>query len=102
METEYQALMQNGTWTLVDRPKDKNVITSKWVYQKKGERYKARLVARGCSQQWGINYTETYAPLTRLSSLRLLCAISAQKNLEMFHLDEEVLMEQPEGFNVDS
>ena len=73
------------------------------------DRYKARLVAQGFSQQQGRNYDETFSPVIRYESRRTLVAISVQKGLKMHqlhitaaflnrHLDEEVFMRQPEGF----
>ena len=68
-----QALTANGTFTIVDMPPDRDLITSKWVFKIKYfasgtlDRYKARLVARGFSQKYGIDYEETFAPTLNLS-----------------------------------
>lgn len=106
----------NGTWTLTNLPEGKKAIKSKWVFKIKrnqmGEisRYKARLVVKGCSQKPGIDYTETFAPVVRYSSLRFLFALAVKYRLNCYQLDaitafiqgevtEELYMEQPEGFN---
>ena len=115
INAELDSLEQNETWTLVPRPKDKNVITNRWVLKKKlksngqVDKYKARLVARGCSQQKGIDYAETFAPVVKYSSVRALLSVAAAKDLEIFQFDvktaflqgelqEEIYMEQPSDF----
>ena len=115
MQTEMEALMRNGTWTLVPRPKNRNVISSKWVLTKKKDahgvvtRYKARVVARGFSQIPGVDFNETFAPTLKMVPLRVMLAFSAGFNLELHHLDietaflhgdlnEEIFMEQPRFF----
>lgn len=114
MEAEYNSLVKQKTWKLVDKPQ-KRVIPCKWVYKLKTDahgniiKYKARLVAKGFNQVEGIDYTETFAPVVRQSSLRTLFALTAEMNLKMKHLDvdtaflygeldEEVYLEQPQGF----
>lgn len=83
VEEEMSALNKNHTWDAVTRPKDKNIVGSKWVFKIKHkadgsvDRYKARLVAKGFSQQPGTDYDETYAPVARYDSLRLLLALAA-------------------------
>ena len=78
MQEELNQFTRNDVWDLVLKPKGFNIIGTKWVFQNKlseqGEvvRNKARLVAQGYSQQEGINYTETLAPVSRLESIRLL------------------------------
>ena len=69
METEMGNLHKNGTWEIVDRPRDRNILCCKWVYKLKKnkdgkiERYKSRLVAKGYNQRYGEDYWETYAPV---------------------------------------
>lgn len=85
LNAELQSLEANKTWSIVERPKDVNVVSSKWVLRIKKnaageiEKYKARLVARGFTQIHGVDYYETYAPVARLASFRLLLAM-ANKN----------------------
>lgn len=118
MKCEYDALISNGTWKLVDRPKGGNVVKCKWVFKKKFdssghfERFKARLVARGFSQKPGIDYSETFSPVVRHSTMRILFSLANELDLEMEHLDvtcaflnaelaETIYMEQPVGFSSD-
>src|SRR5438477_12053918 len=82
-QEEYNSLIKNETWKLVPRPKDRNVITNKWVLHHKRNqqgkivRLKARLVARGFSQIYGVDYLDTFAPVAKLASIRILFAIAA-------------------------
>ena len=75
--------MKNETWELVPRPKDKNVIGTKWVFRNKmneqGEvvRNRAKLVYKGYSQQEGIGYEETYSPMARMEAVRMFLAYAA-------------------------
>ena len=115
MEKEYNSLMKNKTWILVDKPKGKNVIGSKWVFALKRkpdgsiEKYKARLVAHGCSQMYNVDYTETFAPVVRHTTIRTILALAAKMKLKMNHVDivaaylngkleEDVYMAQPKMF----
>jgi hypothetical protein len=82
MREEYDSLMENETWELCELPKDRKAIKNKWVFKTKRdadgnvERYKARLVIKGCSQKAGIDYQETFSPVARYASLRYLFALS--------------------------
>ena len=92
MDEEYMALISNKTWEVVDRPSDRNVITSKWVFDTKEDEYgnilpkKAGFVARGFSQIAGIDYTEKFAPVVDPAVLRLSMAYAAanKKDQRMF------------------
>lgn len=111
---ELDALKRNKTWTLVKPQRAVNVVDSKWLFRIKEEvgnksRYKARLVARGFSQRYGVDYDETFSPVVRHSSLRLLLALAVEKKLNVDQMDvktaflngdlsETVYMKQPEGF----
>ncbi|MCO5558143.1 hypothetical protein L7F22_011720 [Adiantum nelumboides] len=83
MQSKYDALIENDTWTLCDLPPGKKAIGTKWVYKLKcksdGEidRYKARLVAKGYAQQKGIDYEETFTPTWRMTIVHFLCALVA-------------------------
>ena len=112
---ELAAHQSNGTWTLVDRPKDRPVIGSKWVFTKKYradgsfERYKGRLVAQGFSQRPGFEYLEVFAPTVRLPTLHIILALAAIHDLHLWSVDVsnaylngemdcDVYIEQSEGF----
>lgn len=116
MKTEYDSLIQNNTWTLVDPPKDRKPVKNKWIFRLKTkpdgsvDRYKARLVAKGCSQKFGVDYLETFSPVAKFDSIRTLLSIAAVKDYEIYQLDiktaflhgdlrETIYMEQPEGFD---
>ena len=79
-DEEIDAIEKNNTWNLVDLLEDKNCIGVKWIYKTKlnldgdVEKYKERLVAQGFSQQPGIDYNETFAPVARLDTLRMVLA----------------------------
>lgn len=111
---ELDSLKMNHTWTLVPRPDDKNIVDCKWVFAIKNDefgnpaKYKARLVARGFSQRFAEDYNETFAPVARIASFRILLAFANQFNLLVHHMDvktaflngalrEEIYMKVPEG-----
>lgn len=115
MEKEMESLHSNDVWDLVELPKDKKAVGSKWVFKTKKnangtvERHKARLVAQGYSQQYGQDYDETFSPVVRFESLRTVIALAVQNDLKMHQMDvttaflngelkEEVYMKQPEGY----
>ena len=83
MKEELDALHKTRTWDMVDLPSGKSAIGCKWVYKIKTrsdgtvDRYKGRLVAKGFTQDYEIDYEETFSPMARLSSIRTLIAISA-------------------------
>lgn len=115
MKEEYLSLVKNETWKLVVRPSNRNVIDNRWVYKIKRntdgsvERYKARLVARGFSQEYGFDYLETFSPVVRFTSIRTMLSIAAQRKMVLRQFDvktaflngdllEDIFMEQPAGF----
>ena len=113
MASEMQSLKNNGVYELVDRPKGKKVVKSKWVLRVKKdsrggvEKYKARVVAKGYGQVEGVDYDQTFSPTVRFESIRQMAALGASEEQEMHQMDvttvflyapqEEVYMEQPEG-----
>jgi hypothetical protein len=116
IQDEYTALMKNGTWHLVPKPRGHNIIGCKWVYKIKRradgtvDRYKARLVAKGFKQQYGIDYEETFSPVVKAATIRLILAIAVSQGWSLRQLDvqnaflhgdldEEVYMYQPSGFS---
>lgn len=116
MNEEFESLTSNQTWELVEKPKDKRIIDCKWIFKIKQntkgvvERYKARMVARGFNQEYGVDYDETFSPVVRFTSIRLILSIAAQQNFKVKQFDiktaflygeleEEVFMKQPVGFD---
>lgn len=87
IKEELESHYQNETWTIVDRPANKNLFDSKWVFSIKHDgfgsptKYKPRLVARGFTQEYMLDYEETFAPVARVSSLRLILSLSNQFDL---------------------
>lgn len=118
IDHELVAIIANGTWIYCQRPtKGNNIITSKWVFKVKYtssnlvDRYKARLVARGFIQIYGIDYSETFAPTLKFELLRMLLAFAAYHNLLVHQMDvpnaylkgdlqEDIYMEISQGLNV--
>uniref|UniRef100_A0ACD5Y5J0 Uncharacterized protein n=1 Tax=Avena sativa TaxID=4498 RepID=A0ACD5Y5J0_AVESA len=118
MQEEMQSLDKNGTWEVVRLPKQKKVVRCKWIYKRKEglspnepPRFKARLVAKGFSQIPGIDYNDVFSPVVKHSSIRTFFGIVAMHDLELEQLDvktaflhgeleEEIYMDQPEGFIV--
>lgn len=115
MQEELDSIKANDTYTLVPLPTDRQAIGCKWVYKVKRhadgrvDRFKARLVAKGYSQLYGIDFTETFAPVVRFSSLRAILAIAAAQDYEIHQMDvktaflngdlqEDIYMEQPDGY----
>ena len=118
MKKEMESLEKMGTWKLVDPPEGRKIIGCKWVYKFKFNpdgsiaRHKARLVAKGYSQVEGIDYNETFAPVARFTSFRMVLSMSIEQNwiLEQgdvgnaflnVTIEEELYMTQPEGFEVE-
>jgi hypothetical protein len=117
MQEELNNFKRNEVWTLVPRPKQ-NVVGTKWVFRNKQDehgvvtRNKARLVAKGYAQVAGLDFEETFAPVARLESIRILLAYAAHHSFRLFQMDvksaflngpikEEVYVEQPPGFEDD-
>ncbi|RVW23780.1 Retrovirus-related Pol polyprotein from transposon TNT 1-94 [Vitis vinifera] len=115
MKDEMSSMKCNDVWDLVELPNGAKAIGCKWVFKTKKdssgniERYKARLVAKGFTQKEGIDYTETFSPVSKKDSLRIILALVAHFDLELQQMDvkttflngeleEKVYMKQPEGF----
>ena len=115
MQEELNQFNKINVWTLVERPYDNNVIRTKWVFKNKLDKHgivvrnKARLVAQGYSQEEGIDYDETFAPVTRLEAIRILLAFAYYMNFKLYQMDvksaffngtikEKVHVEQLSGF----
>jgi transposase InsO family protein len=114
MEAEMASMREHQVYTLTTRPSGVNVVSCKWVFAVKCKdgwvvRFKARLVARGFSQQPGVDFGETFAPVLKYKTLRLILALIATRDLEFELMDvqtaylnallkEVVYMAQPDGF----
>jgi hypothetical protein len=119
MMEEHQSIMKNEAWEIVPRPKEKSVVTSKWVYKIKHaadrsvDKYKARFVARGFSQKEGEDYDETFSLVARYTSIITIISLATSMGWNLHQMDvktallngaieEEVYIEQPQGFEVHS
>ena len=119
MKEELKSMDDNNVWEMTELPKDSKRVGCKWVFKTKRdskgnvERYKARLVAKGYTQKDGIDYKETFSPVSRKDSLRIVMALMAHFDLELHQMDvkiaflngdleEEVYMDQPQVFETTS
>ena len=115
MRSELKSMDENQVWNLVDLPDGARAVECKWVFKKKTDMdgnvsvYKARLVAKGFRQVQGVDYDETFSPVAMLKSVRIMLAIAAYFDYEIWQMDvktaflngnltEDVYMIQPEGF----
>lgn len=92
VDEEVSALIENNTWTLVSElPQGRKAINSMWVFSIKDEgnssRYKARLVAKGCSQRPGVDYSETFAPVAKMTTVRVMLSIAVKKDWLIHQMD---------------
>jgi hypothetical protein len=115
VRSEMDSIMSNGTWEVVERPYGCKLMGCKWVLKKKLrpdgtiDKYRVRLVAKGYTQKEGEDFFETYSPVARLTTIRVLLSLAASHGL-LFHqmdikitflneeLEEEIYMDHPEGF----
>ena len=115
MKDEMKSMEDNGVWDLIELPKGSKPIGCKWIFKTKRdsngnvERYKARLVAKGFTQREGIDYKETFSPVSSKDSFRTIMALVAHFDLELHqmdvktaflngNIDETIYMVQPENF----
>ena len=115
MNTEMESLYSNQVWYLVEAPNGVKPIGCKWVYKRKRgidgkvETFKARLVVKDYTQKEGFDYVETFSPVAMIKSIRILLAIAAHMDYEIWQmdvkiaflngsLDKTIYMVQPEGF----
>src|SRR5438128_3723336 len=117
VHSEMDSILANGTWEITDRPYGCKPVGCKWVFKKKLrpdgtiEKYKARHVAKGYTQKEGEDFFDTYSPVARLTTIRVLLSLATSHGLIVHQMDvktaflngeleEEIYMEQPDGFVV--
>jgi hypothetical protein len=115
MRDEYESLCKANTWELAPKPLDVNVIGSRWLFKTKRDnhgnitRYKARLVAQGFTQEFGRDYLETFSPVAKLTSIRLVLYLANANDWELENMDvqtaflnspvqELIYIKQPRGY----
>ena len=114
MQAKLDLLKEKGTWELVEKLPDAIPIANKWVFIKKHDkegkviRYRARLMAKGCTQHPGYDYMETFSPVVRMDTLCTILALVLMQDLKLQQMDikgaylngtlhETIYMQQPEG-----
>jgi hypothetical protein len=112
MMEEFQSIIKNDVWEVVRRPEGKSIVPSRWLYKIKHavdgsvDKYKARFVACGFSQKEGIDYEETFAPIARYTSIKVIISLASVLGWKLHQMDvktaflngqveEEVYIEQP-------
>ena len=105
MDDEFKALTDQKTWVLAPKPHRRHPVGCKWVYKIKHNadgsisRYKARLVAKGYNQKYGLDYSETFSPVIRQETIRLVLSLAVHNNAFLHGmLDETIYMTQPPGY----
>lgn len=115
MDEEIESLKKNNTWSIVDQQDGGKLVQNRWVYKLKRkpdgsiDKFKARLVTKGYSQRQGIDYHETFSPVVKFDSIRVILAMAAARNMVLHQFDiktaflneklqETIYMDQPEGY----
>ena len=114
-EAKYDILMGYHTWKLIKKLPSGNIVRCWWTFRVKRDnlgavnKFKARLIAQGFSQVKGLDYSETFSPIIKFTTIRLMIALACRYNLELHHinikgtylngkLEDDIYMCQPEGF----
>ena len=117
MHEELDSISKNEVWDLTEFPTGRKPIGCKWVLRKKYkadeslDKYKARLVAKGFTQQPSVDYVDTYSPVVKFASVRIIMVVVTRLDLELYQLDvktaflngdlkEEIYMDQPDVFQI--
>ena len=117
MDEELDALVRNKIWKIVHLPQGKKTVGCKWVYKTKLksdssiEKHKVRLVAKWFTQTYGLDYTETFAPVAKMNTIRVILSLTTNYEWEMYQMDvrnaflqgqleEKVYMDIPQGYNI--
>lgn len=115
VDEESTMIQRNQTWYFTEKPQDKKTVGVKWIYKIKTDetgklqKLKARLAARGFTQSYGEDYNETFAPVSRQETIRIILAVAAQKQWYLHQLDiksaflngeiiDTVYLDQPQGY----
>lgn len=115
MDAEIRSIEKNETWSLTELPAGAKKIGVKWIYKTKlnefseVDKFKSRLVTKGYAQQHGVDYTEVFAPVARMDTVRMIITLASQKSWIIYQLDvkstflhgelsEDVFVEQPRGY----
>ena len=115
MQDELLQFQRNDIWTLVPKPEGEHIIGTKWIFHNKTDAEvnvicnKACLIAQGYSQMEGVDYNETFAPVARMESIRILLALACHLKFKFYQIDvktaflngilkEDVYIAQPKGF----
>ena len=115
MESKMRSIRKNNTWDLVKLPKNRRALLCRWVFPLKqttassSPKYKARIIAKGFQQEYGVDFDEVFSPVVKMTTLGFLLGVVMLEDLELLQLDvkmaflhgdldEEIYMEKPQGF----